>query len=202
MPAIRFDRRPVSGLAAVLAVGLLLGACDTPPHRDSFPELTYQFLPPIRLDVARIEILDAAPGTMDEARVEQDFPTPPGTAAAHWARDRLQAAGPDGVARFTVLEASVTDVPLPRTTGIVGVVTNDQADRYDAVLKVQLELANRGGRQTGMVTAEARESATAAEDMTLNERERLWFEMTHRLMDRLNAELEKQIDAHLGAFLR
>jgi hypothetical protein len=36
----------------------------------------------------------------------------------------------------------------------------------------------------------------------LNERERLWFEMTHRLMDRINAELERQIGAHLGAFMR
>jgi hypothetical protein len=53
-----------------------------------------------------------------------------------------------------------------------------------------------------VVTAEARESATAPENMTLNQRERLWFEMTRRLMDRLNAELEKRIAAHLKGFLR
>jgi hypothetical protein len=202
MRSSRFERRHAAGCAIVLAAVLLLGACDTPPHREPFPELTYQYLPLIRLDVARIEIVEAYPKASDPARVEEDFPTPPGEAAAHWGRDRLQAAGPDGVARFIVLEASVTDVPLPRTTGLAGVVTNDQSDRYDAVLKVRLEVENRGGGQTGLVTAEARETATAAEDMTLNERERLWFEMTHRLMDRINAELERQIGAHLGAFMR
>lgn len=199
---MRSPRSAHCGCAAVLALLVALGACDTPPNRDSFPELTYQHLPPIRLDVARIEIVEAAPAAADETRVEDEFPTPPGVAAAHWARDRLEAAGPDGLARFTVLEASVTAVPLPRTTGIAGVVTNDQADRYDAVVAVRLEVTNRNGMQTGTITAEARESATAAEDMTLNDRERLWFQMTHRLMDRLNAELEKQVATHLGGFVR
>lgn len=202
MRSPRFDRGGILGCAAALAFLVLLGACDTPPHRDSFPELTYQHLPPIRLDVVRVEITEAAPAAADATRVERDFPTPPGVAAAHWARDRLQAAGSEGVARFTVLEASVTAVPLPRAAGIAGVVTNDQADRYDAVVAVRLEVSNRNGMRTGLVTAEARESTTAAEDMTLNDRERLWFEMTRRLMERLNAELEKQIGAHLGGFLR
>lgn len=187
----------------LLIVGLAaVAACDTPPKRDGFPELTYQHLPPIRLDVARIEVVEAYPIVTTEGRVEAQFPTPPGVAAAHWGRDRLQAAGPDGIARFIVLEASVAQVPLPRTTGLTGVVTIDQSDRYDAIVKVRLELANRNGMQTGQISAEARESATVPEDMTLNGRERLWFEMTRRLMDRLNGELEKQIAAHLGGFVR
>jgi len=200
MAWFRFAGRWLAGV--VLIAGLLaLGACDTPPKRSTFPELTFQYLPPIRLDVARIEVVEAYAPSDDDARVERQFPTPPGVAAAHWGRDRLQAAGPDGVARFTVLEASVTQVALPRSTGLTGVVTIDQSDRYDAVLKVRLELVNRNGEQTGTIGAEARESATAAEDLSLNDRERLWFEMTKRLMDRLNAELEKQIGAHLTGFL-
>lgn len=185
----------IAGLVAV-------GACDTPPKRDIFPELTYQHLPPIRLDVARVEVVEAYSTVATEGRVEAQFPTPPGVAAAHWGRDRLLAAGPDGLARFIVLEASVVQVPLPRTTGLTGVVTIDQSDRYEAVVKVRLEVANRNGMQTGRIAAEARETATVPEDMTLNGRERLWFEMTRRLMDRLNAELEKQIAAHLGGFVR
>lgn len=200
MHGFRFAGRLFAGVFLMMVL-FGLGACDTPPKRSTFPELTFQHLAPIRLDVARIEVVEAYPASTEDARVEQQFPTPPGVAAAHWARDRLQAAGPDGTARFTVLEASVTQVPLPRTTGITGVVTIDQSDRYDAVLKVRLELVNRNGMQTGQISAEARESATAAEDLSLNDRERLWFEMTKRLMDRLNAELEKQIGAHLAGFL-
>jgi hypothetical protein len=200
MRARRFA--PLAPAVLLLAGLAAIGGCDTPPHRETFPGLTYQHLPPIRLDVGRIEVIEAYPTAAAAGRVESQFPTPPGVAAAHWGRDRLQAAGPDGLGRFIVLEASVTQVPLPRTAGLAGVVTVDQADRYDAVLVVRLELSNRNGMQTGVVTAEARESATAPENMTLNQRERLWFEMTRRLMDRLNAELEQQIGAHLKGFLR
>lgn len=194
-------RRPV--LLGHLLLGLfLLAACDMPPRRESFAELTFQHLPPIRLDVAEVEVVEAYRNSTDPTRIEMDFPTPPGVGAARWGRDRLQAVGADGLARYTVLKASVVATPLPRTTGLTGTFTEDQSDRYDALVQVRLEVENRAGQQTGIITAEARDSATAAEDMTLNQRETLWFEMTQRLLDKLNAELEAQIGAHFGIFLR
>ena len=40
------------------------------------------------------------------------------------------------------------------------------------------------------------------ENLTLNEREEVWFEMVEALMADLNAELEANIQEHLGRFLR
>lgn len=192
----------ISALLFLLVAGGLLGSCDTPPHRESFPQLTYQHLAPINLDVAQIVIVDGYQPPMTAPHVEQDFPTPPASAARQWAQDRLKAVGTDGVAKFTILDGSAIDVPLPRTTGLDGVITQDQSDRYDVTVTVRLDVENRMGNHNGSITASAKRSNTAAEDMTLNEREKLWFEMTDKLMQTLNAELEKQIAANLKDFVR
>lgn len=195
-------KRIAAPLAALAAAAFGLAACNTPPDREAFPQLTYDYLPPIRLDVARIEIVDAYRAPASGSYVEQDFLTPPAVAARQWASDRLRAAGTDGVARFTILDASVVDVALPRSSGLTGMLTQDQSDRYDARVTVRLEVENRMGNRQGTITATAKRSDTAAEDMTLNQRERLWFDMTDRLMQQLNTELEKQINAYLREFLR
>jgi len=186
----------------LLLAGGLLASCDTPPHREPFPQLTYQHLAPINLDVAQIVIQDAYQPPMTDPHVDQDFPTPPATAARQWAKDRLRAVGNDGVAKFTILDGSAIDVPLPRTTGVSGMLTQDQSDRYDVTLTVRLDVENRMGARRASISASAQRSETVAEDMTLNEREKLWFEMTDQLMQQLNAELEKQIGAHLKEFVR
>src|SRR3546814_2994630 len=63
-------------------------------------------------------VIDAyrSPGTAPN--VEHLFPSPPATAMARWASDRLEAVGTNGSAIFTILRADVVEVLLERTTGI------------------------------------------------------------------------------------
>jgi len=192
-------RRLLSGVAAVAAAGTL-GGCNTPPQRYEFPELTYTHLPPIRLDVAVVDVVDSYHPPMAEPNVEHLFPVPPARAMERWARDRLVAAGSNGSALFTILRADVVEVPLARTTGIKGVFTTDQSYRYDATMEIRLDAENTSGLRRGTITAQARRSQTVAENVTLNERERLWFEMTELLMRDIGSEIERNIDRYLAAF--
>lgn len=189
-------RSVLAGLAAAGA----LAACDTRPQRYEFPELTYVHLPPIRLDVAVVDVIDTyrAPGTAPN--VEHLFPTPPAKAMARWASDRLVAAGTNGGAVFTILRADVVEVPLERTTGIKGVFTEDQSYRYDATLEIRLDAENTSGLRRGSINARAVRSQTVAEDITLNERERIWFEMTELLLRDIGTKIEAEIDRYLAAF--
>ena len=41
-----------------------------------------------------------------------------------------------------------------------------------------------------------------AEGVSLNDRERVWFEMTEAMMNDLNTSLQRQINQHLRAFVR
>jgi hypothetical protein len=179
-----------------------LVACDTPPMRQSFATLTFQDRPAIRLDVAQVEIVQAykAPGVAPH--VDHLFPQKPVDVAAAWGRDVLQAAGERGMATYTVLDASATETALPRSTGMTQMFKTEQSDRYDLHIEVKLEIGNPLLATTGFVTAAANRSQTVAEDMTMNQREAVWFQMTESAMRELDQKLEAAIRDKLKVFVR
>jgi hypothetical protein len=134
--------------------------------------------------------------------VDHLFPTPPERAMRRWATDRLVASGtPDRYARFVIQDAKVIESELPRTEGVRGAFTTDQTQRYDLTLSAALEIREeRGNFRAGFVSANTSRSRTVAEDITVNDRERIWFEMLEQAMNDLNAELERQIRANLTRF--
>jgi hypothetical protein len=185
---------------AVCLVGL--ASCTLPVERPDFPELTWTHLPPITLDVAEIEIIDATQPTGASPHVEHLFPLPPAKAAERWARDRLRAGGTQNRARFIIQRADVVEVGLRQTEGISGVFTKDQSERYDAELAVLLEIRSDAGPLLGQVTAELRKSRTVREDASLNERESIWFAITDDLAKLLNAEMERTMPQYLGRWIQ
>lgn len=67
---------------------------------------------------------------------------------------------------------------------------------------MQLDLNNPLLRATGTAQASASRSQTVAEDMTLNEREAVWFDMTESAMRELDQKLEAAIRDKLRVFVR
>ncbi|MDQ7250583.1 hypothetical protein [Dongia sedimenti] len=187
--------RPI-GLALL---ALVLASCDTPPKRQSFPEITFQHLRPFRLDVARVQIVDGYqpdPG----ADIGSQFPEVPAAVARQWAEDRLAAVGQQGEAIYTITLSKATQTPLKRSQGMSAMTHKDQSDRYDLAMTVNLEV--RSGGKQGAVTAQAARSQTVREDMTLNQREAVLFTLLDVTMKDVNAQMEKLIPQYLGGFLR
>jgi hypothetical protein len=125
----------------------------------------------------------------------------PADAAERWARKRRQAAGAEGVAVVKIVQACVVEVALTRTEGVRGAFTTDQTERYDGVLEVAIEASSRATGRRAMVSSRAQRSRTVTENITLNDREKVWFEMTEALMNDLNASLERQIYDNFGTFV-
>ena len=187
--------RPL-GLALV---ALALISCNTPPQRQAFPEITFQHLQPFRLDVARVQIVDGYqpdPG----ADIDNQFPEAPAAVARQWAEDRLIAVGQRGEAIYTITLAKATQTSLQRSQGMSAMTHKDQSDRYDLAITVNLEV--RSGGKSGAVTARAVRSQTVREDMTLNQREGVLFNLLDVTMKDLNAQMEKLIPHYLGGFGR
>lgn len=188
-------------IAILSCLGAILAACTTVATAPGFPDLTYSHLPPLRLDVSSIEIVDAYSPPLREPNVEHRSPAQPATAATRWAQDRLVAAGNRGKrAVYTVKDASIIETKLEPTKGLKGVFTKDQSERYDAKLAVELTIFDATGSQRGRATATATHSRTVPENVTLNERERIWFQMVEGMMADLNRELEKAINQSLSPF--
>lgn len=193
-------RRWLSGAASLTA----LAGCATPPSRSRFPELTYAHLGKIRLDVSKIGIVSDYKSPFAPPNIEQDMPVVPEQAMRRWAADRLVATGTPGhTAQFIIQDAKVTDTKLPKTQGLRGVFTTDQSDRYDSSFAARIVVVpDPGNFGNGQASASATRAQTVAEGITVNEREKVWFDLVEATMNDLNAELERQIQAHLGLFLR
>lgn len=178
----------------------LLAACNTPPSRQQFADVTFQHMPAFSLDVGSVQVVPGyQPGADDNGA---EYPQAPSEAVAQWARDRLKAVGARGQADFTVVEAKATRTALPRSSGLSAALNKDQSDRYDLTIEVRLEAFNPVLGKSGTVTERVTRSQTVAEDLTLNQREVVLFNLLDDAMKDLNARLEQSIPQYLAPLLR
>lgn len=195
MKTLRFSR------LSFIATCLLLGGCITSPLTPAFPDLTFVHLSPIFLDVARIEIVEAYTPPLKKPNVEHEFSITPSEAVRRWSDHRLISAGVNNVARIIIRNASVVEIPLERKEGLVGLFTVDQVARYDGTLDVSIEIRSDLGAQRSFVRAYAKQSRSIGEEITLNARQVLFYEITEGLIGNLDVELEKGIRAHMAPYL-
>jgi hypothetical protein len=192
------------GRTALIGLALLavLAACQTPATRPVFPDIRFTQEPKLRLDVAAIDLQDEFRPTFQAPHVEHLFPVPLARAAANWAHDRLEATGTMRRARVRITNASVVEVELPRTKGITGAFTTDQAERYDAALEITVDILGDRGFPERTITAQAARSQSVAEGITPNERDQAWYDMTKAMMTQIDQDLEKQMRATFGYFIQ
>lgn len=195
-----FAPRFATGLA--LAVAFLVAGCATQVQKPVYPQISFAHLPQISMNVARVELEDRYVSPAIEPNVEHRFPVSPAKTALKWGRDRLKPVGAGGVARLIVERASVVEEPLAPTPGIRGVFTKDQSERYTGVVVVSVEIIDESGAKRAVVRSTARRSQTVPENVSLNEREDIWFRMTEALMATLNENLEQQIRTHMTDWVR
>jgi hypothetical protein len=184
-------------LGAVLGVILVaaLSGCAPSANRPAFPDIRFTDQPKLRLDVRSIEIVSEFHPTFQAPEVEHLFPVPPQRAAETWAHDRLEATGTTRKARVRILDASVKETELPRTEGLTATFTKEQAERYDAVIEMSVDILDDRGFAERTITAKTTRTQSVAEGITPNERDTVWYTMTKQLMADENQELEKQMRA-------
>lgn len=191
----------IARFAAALTL-LVLAGCAASPPQQALPEITFAHQPPIMLDVAEIRVEEEYLPPQRAPNVEHLMPVSPAATVHRWAADRLRPAGQSGVARVVVKDASVVAQDLERSGGIRSIFTTEQAVRYVANLVVEVDVTTAGGLGTGFATAAATRTVTAPEDISLNERDEILFELAAGLGRDIDQVLEANIRAHLGQFLR
>lgn len=186
----------VTGLAT-----LALAACATQVSIQRFPEITFAHMPKIGLNAARVEVVSEFHPSLQPPHVEHLMPAPPEKAMRRWAEDRLEVRGVTNVARFTITDASVTETPLKVEGGLSGAFKKQQAVRYEATVAAMIEILDDRGFRRAFASSRVSRSQTLGEDASLNDRDRLWFDLVEALMKDFNAEMEQDLRSHVGAFL-
>ena len=189
-------KRALTTLALALP---LLAACTTPPERPQFADITFEHRPDIEMDVGDIVVEQEYRAPVEAPNVDHLFPIRPGRALMNWGQDRLVAMGDDGVASYTVTDASAVVEDLGTDQSLSDYFTTEQAERYTLKMAVRLSVEHPDG--TGSIRVTGQRATTVQEGASLNERERVWYEMTEKLMADMDAELETTLREELGRYV-
>jgi hypothetical protein len=178
-----------------------LAACQ-PPAEPDFPDIRFDQMPPIDLDVAEIVVKTPYQEPLEPPHVGQEFPVPPSRAARNWVDDRLRAVGSRGAATVTINEASAVETDLKRTTGLTGLLTKDQAQSYEVRIEITIEATDPVGPRTASASMRVTKKTSVSEDATFNDREETWYQLTKDTMDNFNKAMVDQMHQSLSGFIK
>ena len=167
MPTRLFSRR------STLVLPLLLAACGGGGSPPSYPPLRYDYLPPIQLNVATIDVQQDFVPSGVAPDVSPLDPVQPVEALRQMAADRLKPFGPAGRAVLVIQNAS-----LIRT-----------GDTITGTFSVRLDVYTSANNRVGY--ADARVARTHSGDV--GDISQTLYDMTKQLMDDMNVQLEYQI---------
>ncbi|GLQ05351.1 hypothetical protein [Sneathiella chinensis] len=184
------------------ALALVLSGCVSTPEKQTFADITFQHLTPINLDVGEIRVVNDFRAPLKAPHVEHELPVKIDQSVTRWVRDRLKAVGNSGsVAVVTIKDASAVETSLEKTTGLSGLVTRDQAELYTFQVDVDLQIQTISGSR-GFANAVAKRQKSVPEDISLNDREQVYYGQVERLMQDFDLEMEKNIRQFMSAFVR
>jgi hypothetical protein len=168
-----------------LALPLLLAACgdDTPPA--SYPPLSFEYLGPLPIGVAHIDIDENWAPRGAAKHVEFMAPMTPKAALVQMARDRLVTGGSNGTATFVLEDASIIRA----------------AASFEASFAVRLDIADDNGARLGEAVARVTLVRPARDDSAETTRGIL-YDLVRDAMRDMNVEFEFQVRKTMKTMLQ
>ena len=182
--------RHIAILAGIL---ILVSSCTLTPKKSEFPGISYAHLPKISLNVARVEVANNFQPSLDAPNVAHLMPLSLAESVQNWAHERLRPVGHSGTVRVVLDDASVVETKLETDKNILAWYTVEQAERYDAVVKLSVSILNDAGQELVSVKTTVTRSSTAEEYITIQQRHRVWFALVEAVLKDLNLSLENLV---------
>ncbi len=177
------SRRAALTTSFLTALGL--AACGEATGPTIFAPLRWDYLPPLKLNVARIDIDDS--WTPRAGAREKGFlaPTPPVDALRRMADDRLLAGGSAGRALFVIDDASI----------------QESRDYYVGTFAVHLDVSTADGSRSGYAEARVSRRRAIKDDRPNGVRAEL-YDLVKQMMSDMNVEFEFRIHQSLRDYLQ
>ena len=125
---------------------------------------------------------------------------PPESAVQELLKKQLVAAGPSGLLRIIIDDASVTGEKLKVTEGMTGMFTNEPAERYHARIALRFESASDDAPDITRAHAEvsADRTKTVMKDASPAERDTAFYRLDEELMDDVSHGLQTVVKSTFG----
>jgi hypothetical protein len=164
-----------------LLLPLVLAACGSQEDDQTYEPLRFNYLPPIQLNVAAIQVEQRFVPSGVAPDVSGEDPAPPIAALRAMANDRLQAFGTANRAVFAILDATLAR----------------DGDVLRGTFAVSLTIYGDDGNQLGFAEArvESRHSGR------IDDLRSVLYDMTKSMMSDMNVEFEYQIHRNLKNWL-
>jgi hypothetical protein len=160
---------------------------------------------PLRLDVARIEVVQAYSPPQRAPNVEHRMIVSPLATLDDWARRHIEAAAPgrdDSAAVFVIEDASIVVEKIRSRKGLIESLIREDSDKFTLRLAVTLQVRDRLGTTLGGTSAEATAWRTVPESLKDSERSAVWHDLLIAAMDSLVPVFEANTRAYLARFLK
>lgn len=177
----------------------IIAACQPVPQRPEYPMPRYDNLPRIPIRAASLQVVQQYQPPMQAPNVEHLMPIPPSASVEQWIRDRVQLVGDNGTVTFTIRDAHVTSQQLPKTTGIKGAFTKDQAELLLGHLAVDVHLdTNIPVATYADADTEVSVKKSLPEGVSLQERDSTYYALMKDITQRFAAAIEPQLRARFN----
>ncbi len=186
---------------AALCLAFALTACASETTQQSFAPIDFSKEAPLRINVHELKIVSEYVAPSRKPNVEHLMQVNPEGAAIRWAKDRLHPTGQTGAARVIIKDAKVVEVPLKTDRGVGAVFKTQQSERYDSALDVVVQILDERQFPVGEVTARATRSRTVPEGLSLNERDRILYEITESLIQDINSQMNGLLPSFLNRWM-
>ncbi len=185
---------------AMFAAVLILAACQGAPPVTETPDLSFDTLPQISMNVARIEIVDAYQPPMKAPNVDHLFKLSPRQVARSVLEKQLVANGSVNTLRVTIEDASVVKKDLPVAQGFTGIFNNEESEGYTARVHLKFDLLAEDS--PGHVLADAfvtsDRSQTLLEDSSPADRDMMFFTFDENIMKDIRQGVEGTVRRTFG----
>ena len=191
--------RPLS-LAIVLA-GLTAQA-GVAAAADVAPVIRFADATMLSTDATSLSITVEARPPKEYPHVMSRAPFTVEQAAKAWAESHFSRSGNSvNTLRITVTEGDITEKLLPKTGGIKGWFTKDQAAEYEARIAVQVAVVDPTGKVVASADGKAWHTRTVTEGATEADKRQAWAEMIKVSFDNLDAELQPRIRSTMSGYV-
>jgi hypothetical protein len=187
-------------LMAMFVAVSLLASCQNAPPDSQTPQLVFDTLPQISMNVARIEIVDGYQPPMKAPNVDHLFKQPPRDVARRVLEKQLVANGSNHTLRVIIEDASVIKKDLPVSQGFTGFFSNEESEEYNSrvSLKFQLIADDTADRVVADAFVLSERTQTLLEDSSPAERDMAFFTLDENIMQDLRKGIEGSVKRTFG----